>query len=526
MWPFKKKSETTKRRAPAPRVVVAPGASRGWQAAENTELLAGWFTTGTPINSEIEKALTALRTRSQDLAKNSDYVRRFFQLAKSNIVGPYGFRLSSKVVKGNGEPDKRARLAIAKAWTRFSKKGVACAQDRLALWEIFNAAIEALFRDGEIILLSYEGEGENEFGISFKLVDPAVLDVNHKGSRERGINPVRMGIETDARGRVTNYHFHSTDTTHETYYKLNGNGFIKVPASRVIHAFITEYPDQIRGIPHVAAAAVRLKKLDRYEDAELTAADVSAATMGFIERGEDGGSFEAAKSVVDGDEDGEYYEVEDPHIETEAGAWHYIENGAKVHTHSPDHPTTAFGPFVKTLLRGAASSLGVSYNSLANDLEGVNLSSLRSGLGEDRELWKAFQEWAILSLVTPMFEKWLEAGLLRNAIYSHDGNPLKATRLEAFREHTFAGKRWPYMDPSKDMDAAGKALNLKIKSPSGIIRDQGDEPEEVWQEYADDVEKLRSLGLEIVDPKTPAKETPNNEEPEDPGEEPGDSPGK
>ncbi|MCI0539082.1 MAG: phage portal protein [Verrucomicrobiales bacterium] len=59
--------------------------------------------------------------------------------------------------------------------------------------------------------------------------------------------------------------------------------------------------------------------------------------------------------------------------------------GFEFQTFDPQHPTQAFPFFVKTFLRGIASGLGVSYNTLANELEGVNFSSIRAGVSDERE---------------------------------------------------------------------------------------------------------------------------------------------
>jgi len=45
-----------------------------------------------------------------------------------------------------------------------------------------------------------------------------------------------------------------------------------------------------------------------------------------------------------------------------------------------DYPHQMYSAFVKAHLQGIASGLGISYHALANDLEGVNYSSIRAGV--------------------------------------------------------------------------------------------------------------------------------------------------
>jgi len=492
---------------PSPKIKAVRNA---WAASETSRLVASWFTNGTPINQQIAADLTALRTRSRDLAKNSDYIRRFFQIAKTNIVGDTGFRFDSQVVKASGKPDDTARKAIETGWQAFSRKGVACAQGRLSLWEMQNLAVECLFRDGEIILLEYRGAQENPFGIAYKFIDPAVLDVNHNG--ESGGNPVKMGIETDARGRIVAYHFQSTDTTHENFYRIGGNGYLRISAEHVIHRFLVEYVDQIRGIPHLAAAMLRLKMLDEYESNELIGARLGASSMGFIERGEDGGSLEGVNAVFDPDADHDY--PEDPQIDVEPGSWHFIENGAKIHNWSGDRVTTAYRDFVKGVLRGIASSLGVSYNTLANDLEGVNYSSIRQAVLEDRDFWRAIQHWMKENLLTDIFERWLGSALLSGALTTPTGAKLAAQHIDRFRAHTFTGRRWQWVDPLKDITAHEKAHTLKVRSRSSIIREMGDDPSDVFREIAEENALMQSMGIDPQSPQEqPLQEQPPPEQP-------------
>jgi capsid protein len=62
---------------------------------------------------------------------------------------------------------------------------------------------------------------------------------------------------------------------------------------------------------------------------------------------------------------------------------------------SPNYPTGEFLPFHKAMLRSMAAGMGVLYNNLASDLEGVNFSSIRQGTLDEREHWKELQQWLV-----------------------------------------------------------------------------------------------------------------------------------
>ena len=93
---------------------------------------------------------------------------------------------------------------------------------------------------------------------------------------------IRCGIEFDRMGRRLAYHFrrrHPGDST-------DRGGVIPetvaMPASEVLHIYRPIDAGQIRGLPHVAPAMVRLFLLDQYDNAELDRKKTAAMFAGFI----------------------------------------------------------------------------------------------------------------------------------------------------------------------------------------------------------------------------------------------------
>jgi len=522
MFSFFNKNKTAKnvRRATTVRRPVVKLGRAAFDAAQINNLFSEWETISKPINAQLESDLRTMRARSRNLAKNNPYMKRFFKLCRSNIVGAQGFILNSEVTLTNGKPARIEREAIQKAWKAFCKKGVPCAKGKMTMKDIQGMIVNQLFGDGEIIIRVLQGRDVGPHGIAFQFIDPELLDVNHKDNY-RG-NRVRMGIETDLGGRVVAYHFHSTDSTHEDYYTVGGRGYIRVDKANIIHEFFYEYVDQLRGFPEMVAAMSRLRQLDGYEEAEVVAARIGSSAMGFIERGENGGGFEENMTSEDDELDIEIEseEADDPEIETNPGDWHYIDHGAKIHSWSPSHPNTAYKDFVKTILRGIASGLGVDYNTLANDLEGVNFSSLRGGVLESREMWKLAQEWVVEHVIEEMFERWLFAALSTKNIVMPRGDHLSVLDIDRYKAHSFQARRWAWVDPVKDLQAAKMAIDERLASRSEIIRERGRDPDQVWDEIQKESEDLKKRGIEIKSVPTQSvvtnqsEETETNEDPE------------
>ena len=166
-----------------------------------------------------------------------------------------------------------------------------------------------------------------------------------------------------------------------------------------------------------------------------------------------------------------------------------------------NHPNSGYGDFVKSCLRGVATSLGISYNALSNDLEGVNYSSIRAGLLEEREVWKAIQRMIIDHVLVPIFEDWLEIELLSGRL----GLPFD--KFWKFNVPDFRGRRWPWVDPKKDIEAAVLAMGAKIKPLRDIIADDGGDIYEVMEKIKADEELVSSMGMTLM-PSTPGAPAP------------------
>jgi len=96
--------------------------------------------------------------------------------------------------------------------------------------------------------------------------------------------------------------------------------------------------------------------------------------------------------------------------EVEPGLITQLPHGWEFKEFDPTHPGRTSRAYQGTL-RGIASGLGVSYNSLASDLESVNYSSMRAGSIEERDAWK-ISRLHHSDLCQPIFAEWLKLSIL------------------------------------------------------------------------------------------------------------------
>lgn len=453
-----------------------------WMAAVTDNLTESWTRTSYPINEQIKRDLPTLRARSRDLAKNDPHVKKFIRLMKSNIVGRAGVMLQSKVKDANGTIDKIASNAIELAWNAFGKWGIASMSNDKTFVDLQNLFWDHILRDGEVIILKVFSDTANEFGYGLQFIDPELLSVDCNQDLKNG-NKVRMGVELNDYNVAIAYHLQSTNTAHSSYYEHASRGYIVVAANRVIHRFFSEYADQTRGIPEIASVMNRLKNLDGYEEAEIVSKRVSASKMGFFSRNAEGEGYE-----------GEEYE-DGVSMEARPAGIDELPNNVTFSSFNPSHDGASYDAFVKSALKSISAGLGVSYHSLANDLEGVNYSSGRLGALEDRDTYMGLQDWFISCFVEPVFGDWVEQAVLRGQIFTPSGAALRVGDIYRYKNAKFQARRWLWVDPQKDMVANEKAVGLGLTSRAAIIREQGKDPEDVFNEIAEENKRLKELGI-------------------------------
>lgn len=445
-----------------------------------------WGAIPMPPDQFITLRQQALVARSREQWSNNDYVRGFVRKCRQNIVGHHGVVLQAKATLANGKLDKNANDAIEAAWKEWCEAENCDVSGESSWLELQKLAIEHAARDGEFIFRKIRGADAGKFGFQLQLIDPQRLQVRYENYKyDNNGNFIRNGIEFNRYGKPVAYHFASTDEFDAYfYYSVSGKGFVRIPADEIIHGFVKEMAGQKRGIPWTATGLFRMHHLQGFEDAAVQNARASASKMGFIEYEQGFGPEVDEGTDVAGS------------INAEPLSFHELPEGAKLAEWNPQYPSGEFAVFNKAMLRGAATGWGVAYNSLANDLEGVNFSSIRDGKIDEREGWKELQQWLIEKLCQGVYRDWLKIALLSEKIVNlKNGKPLPASRIATYRQVHWQPKRWPWVDPKSDATAKVTEIRAGLTSPSQVIREQGRDPDTVYQEIADSIEQMRANGI-------------------------------
>jgi lambda family phage portal protein len=472
---------------------------RQFAAAKIDRLTESWRGITGSADTGVQMTLTRLRARSRQLAADNDYARRFYKLLRSNVVGAQGIgmqvrSIARETTKGI-EFDDNANKLIEKNWYEWASKKHCTIDGRLSFIDVQQMLIETVAKDGEILVRKIRGKSAgNPFAFSIQLLEADHLDEKHNLVMSNG-NTVRMGIEYNAWNRPVAYHVR---TRHPGDLLYMGSGthtdrYERISADDILHLYVSERPSQSRGVPWMVSAMRRMRMLGTYEENELVAAGVSASKMGFFTSA-DGEQYKG----TDEDADGNLI------TEAEPGLFEQLPAGVKFEAWDPQHPTTSFGAFIKAMLRGAASGIGVSYTTLSNDLEGVSYSSIRQGTLEERDMWRLMQTWMIEHFCTDIFESWLLMALTTQKI------ALPLSKFEKFNAPVWRPRGWSWVDPLKEVKSNIEAVNAGFMSAQDVASQQGQDIEDVYAQLALEETLRKKHGVKLGAPDLQGMQTDIN----------------
>jgi len=450
---------------------------RQYDAARVSRLTSDWVFSHQSADREIRGGLVKIRARARDLERNSDYARRYLALVESNIVGKAGFSLRLAVpdpLAANG-----AELVEGfNSW--LNRADVSGQHDSPGLQRL---TVRSAARDGEALAMLRRGRNFPD-GLGVRVIESDFLSVDTQSERDESY----MGVKLDANGApftYTLYDKHPGDYSAHTATREH-------PASDVIHVFRAERPGQRRAVSWMASAMLPMRMLAGYQEAELVAARMAACQMGFykVAPGNDfGGDGEDAQG--------------NPVTDAAPGMFERLPPGWDFQQYTPQHPTTQYAEFVKSIIREIAAGLGVSYSALANDGSDANYSSMREMSILERENWMVLQNWFARSFMSRLWREWITSVDLLGK-YKFDLEPYRAA-------DRWTGKSWPWVDPAKDARAREMDVAMRLTAPSILAAEQGMDYAAICKQAAKDeamraretADAMEAAGVAPVEPEEP-----------------------
>jgi len=456
--------------------------ARAYHGADTGRLFSDFISSSRSADSEIKPSLRILRDRCREISRNHPYAKRYLQIMTTNVVGANGIRIQVRKRNDDGSLDSVGNRIIEQAWQQWGRTGFCTVDGRISWNQAQRLFLETLARDGEVLIQKIKNPAGNPFGFSLKFLEADYLDEGYDARLSNG-NEVRMGVELDKRtGKPLNYYLFEDHPHHDQGYGSVTKRHHKiVSADQIIHCYMQERAGQTRGAPWMSNVLSRLKMLDGYEEATLVNARVAASKMGFFTSPEGDGFI------------GDDYDNHAPIMDASPGTFSQLPVGMDFKAFDPSSGTESFDEFEKAILRGIASGLGVSYVSLANNLEGVSYSSIRQGTIEDRDHFKMIQQFMIDQFIDPIYRAWLEMAITVGRINLPMGKYDLFADQVIYRPRGFA-----WVDPAKEINASVTALNNGIVSLQDVHSQYGRDTEEIFEQINREAELADRYGIDTA----------------------------
>lgn len=508
----------------APKVKAQTG--KRFASGEITRIMSDWVTSNLDADSQITRDAGRTRARARALRRDNPYFRRFLAELAANVIGAEGIRLKMRVKRANvgryaNKPDEDTSRMIEAAWADFSGRGKFDATRQFSRAQWSRLALQSIATAGEAGIRLVRGFPKNDFRFAVQGVEADHLDLDFNREPSRGIPRIRASVEVDRYGEPTAYHLLDRHPGRNQHHweedggrtRLLAEGYRDISSDRTADSFLfpfmAEEFGQTRGISWATAAIGQLRQLGEYEQAAVVAARVGSSKMFFIKQSE----------TAPTSEDEEEWEDGSTVMEVSPGGGHVLGPGQDLASWDPNDPNGNYPDFRKGILRGIAAGLLCNYNILANDLEGVNYSSIRQGVLSERELWSLIQVWWIDAVEAPIFRAWLEMAILSGEL------PLNMSEFKRYCCPEFEGRRWDWVDPQKDIRASREAIQAGLSSTQREARKRGVDIGRIAEEQREDAalaagaDDQIELGFasEFLPGADPVPEVP--EEPKKPGDE-------
>ena len=325
------------------------------EGAMSQRRLRGWQPPLENINSLVASGGPRLLARSRELVVTNGYAANACEAFASNLVGD-GIKPSSLI------DDPALRDRVQRLWLAWTDEADA---DGLTDFYGLQAMVaREMFVAGECFVRLRPRRAEDGLlvPIQLQLLQSEMLPFEKTETAANG-NSIRCGIEFDAIGRRLAYHFRRRHPGDSTDQGMITTETVRVPAADVLHIYRPIDAGQIRGLPHVAPAMVRLFLLDQYDDAELDRKKTAAMFAGFI-----------TKTAPEEQLMGEIEAIDDSGatVSLEPGTLQVLLPGEDVKFSSPADVGGGYEAFQYRTLLSVSASLGLPYHLVTGDVRQAN----------------------------------------------------------------------------------------------------------------------------------------------------------
>jgi len=440
---------------------------RHYEAASGGRRTSGWRATSSDATASMRDALSKLRNNARDLVRNNPHATSALDVIADHVVG---WGIVAKPSDGN--------TRAAEAWDRWASTPACDADGRLDFYGLQKLAQRTITESGEVLVrqrIRRLGDTDSmgkplPLPLQIQVFEPDYIDTLKTGITLPNGGRIVAGIEYDFLGRRVAYWLFPEHPGSEIFGGATTSR--RIPAQGILHVFRTLRPGQGRGASWFSPVILKMRDFDEYDDAQLMKQKV-AALLGVVVTDIDGtarpfGSTDSAQPTWD---------------YLEPGGIHHVGPGTEVDVIQPAR-VAEFRDYAGVTLRTIAAGLGISYEDMAGDYDGLPFSAAR--MSRIRH-WARVEDWRwqtlIPQLCAPVWSWVMQTAAVVGQVPAEIGPA------------TWTAQPPPMLDPTSEATAYRDLVRGGFLSWSEAIRERGYDPKAVLAEIAKDFGAIESLGI-------------------------------
>jgi lambda family phage portal protein len=472
-----------------------------YEAGSQSRRAFGWQAQSASPNTAVLSTLATLRDRSRTATRNNGYAKGAIDKLVTNIIGT-GIKPLSQAT------DPAIRTAIQALWTKWTDES-----DADGLLDFYGQQAQAvrgfLEAGDEYIRLRSRLPGDGlTVPLQLQVLEPELNPYTY--NLVTTTTRIRAGIEFNGIGRRVAYWFHPSRPG--DLFDYDASQLRRVPAEAVIHLYDPLRAGQLRGVPHLTQALVKLNDLDKFDDATLLRQQLANLFVAFLTKMGTGDTtvHPLTGATIQTDSEGQ------PLAPLAPGIFQELAPGEEVKFSDPPDTGNGYRDFMRQQLFAVAAATGVPYEALTGDMSGVNDRTVRVVFNEFRLRIQMVQHHLIaFQLCRPIWRAWMDAAVLSGAlpisVANYTANP------DAYLAVKWTPPRTPYIHPVQDVEAQRAAIRAGLTSRSAVVSELGEDAESIDEQQREDNERADEYGLQYASdarfPETGAAPITNTEQP-------------
>lgn len=469
-------------------------------------------------NQALLPDLSALRGRSQDLARNNPIARGAIGNVVTSVVGS-GLQARPRIDRealGLSELEAGAFQAQAlRIWNAWAYSQEADLARGFTFDGLQQMAFRAVLVDGDHFAVKrFKERPGGAFGLKVQLIAAARVATPTGAAAEKRI---LAGVELDDDGAPVAYHIANR---HPTEYLPGAPplAWSRVPAfgeksgmRQVLHLVRPLEAGVVRGEPYLAPVIETLRQTGNYTDAELTAAVVNSC-FAVTTKTQDG-------SGVDMPDSGGRDEKGDEIVLGKAGTVVDLLPDESIESFTPERPATGFDPFMQAMLRQIGMALGQPYEVLVKHFE-ASYSAARGALLEAWRFYRTLRDWHAWAFCQPFYEAVITEAVARGMLAAPGFLADPMTRA-AWCGCEWYGEAMGTLNPAQEVEAYGKAVAYGFTTGErATIELNGGDWDQNHRRLVYETNQRAREGLPAVNPGA-GQQQPQAQDPGAPADQPG-----